>query len=30
MNEYRMALPKNGPEAFYHDIERVRAEELSE
>lgn len=30
MNEDGMALPKNGPEAFYHDIERARAEELSE
>ena len=29
-DEDGMALPKNGPEALYHDIERGRAEELSE
>ena len=30
INEDGMALPKNGPETLYHDIERGRAEELSE
>lgn len=29
MNEDGMALPKNGPEVFYHDMDRARAEELS-
>ncbi|KAL9077213.1 MAG: hypothetical protein Q9161_000479 [Pseudevernia consocians] len=29
MNEDGMALPTNGPEAFYHDVESERAEELS-